>query len=977
MPNLRRLSNAWKRDGSPRRRLKISKTLVQNTLLIVSAVFMAGSIFVLGVFAFVSRDLPDPNALTERNIPETTKIYDRTGEHKLYEIFGSQNRTLVKLQKGFCTPDDSKLETDEHGIPLLSVQATITAEDRNFCKHGGFSVMGLMRAVLFGGSRGGGSTLTQQLVKNAILTNERTLTRKAKELILSIELERRYSKDDIIQIYFNEIPYGSTYYGIEAASQNYYGKHVSDLTLGQIATLAAIPKAPTTYVNNPDLLKARRDYILDGMADQKFITKDQAAEAKKEDTKLNDTVSNIDAPHFVFYVKAQLEDKYGQREVEEGGLKVITSLDWDKQQIAEEEVKKGVEARGKANNFSNAALVAIDPKTGQVLAMVGSKDYFDDTIQGQVNVATRLRQPGSSFKPIVYAKGFDLGYTPNTVLWDVKTQFSTDTGNPYAPNDYDGGERGPIRVRDALQGSLNIPAVQMVYLVGVGRALSFAEQLGYTSFGDRSRFGLSIVLGGAEVRLVEHTNAYAAFAAEGVHHDLASILKVEDAHGNVLEEWKPSDGTKVLEPNVARTITDVLSDNGARAYVFGASSPLQLGDRPVAAKTGTTNDFRDGWTMGYTPSLAAGVWAGNNDNSALKRGSDGVVVAAPIWNAFMKRALAGTPVESFVKPDLKPTGKRMLDGELAGTTVTVDKFTGKLATEFTPPSMRVEKTFAEYHTILKYVDKNDPLGPVPEHPENDPQYNAWEAGVQDWIVRQQTATGIQISNQAAPTEFDDVHIPSNFPSITIESPTSGVVLTERQIDVSVNAFAPRGARRVEFYLDGFYLGADGDLPFELHTRIPNTVTRGFHTLKAVAYDDAENSASDTIGVKIDSDATGSGFDVIDPKNGQVIEKTVPSFAVAVSIENPTDYFSVSVWAKPVGSGSPQLIAIVQDPTSPFISINWPLPDPGDWVLSASAVRKSDNQRIDTAGIVVHVTAPSSGSTTTGGTTTPNPLNPFK
>lgn len=960
-------------------KLKLSKGAWQNILLVVSLLVMGGSLFTLGLFAFVSRDLPDPKQLTERTIPETTKIYDRTGEHLLYAIFNKENRTLVKVQKEFCNPE-ADIEKDEKGIPPFAVQATIAAEDRSFCTHGGFSFKGLLRALVFGGSRGGGSTLTQQLVKNAILSNERTLTRKAKELILSLELERRYEKDEILQIYFNEIPYGSTYYGIEAASQNFFGRHVSDLTLAQAATLAALPQVPTFYINNPDRLRVRRDWILASMAELGFITTEEAEEAKKTDTPLNDRVSNISAPHFVFYVKEQLEAKYGQRQVEEGGLKVITTLDYDKQMIAEEEVKRGVEERGEQYAFNNAALVAEDPRTGQILAMVGSKDYFDDEIHGKVNVTTRARQPGSSFKPIVYAKGFELGYTPSTVLWDVNTVFPSTTG-AYNPHNYDLSERGPIRVREALQGSLNVPAVKLTYLVGVPRALDFAETLGYTTFEDRSRFGLSIVLGGAEVKLVEHVGAYAAFAADGIRMPQASILKVEDAHGTVLEEWKPPEGEKVMEPNVARTLTNVLSDNAARAYVFGANNALTLGTRPAAAKTGTTNDYHDGWTIGYVPSLAAGVWTGNADNAAMKKGADGSKIAAPIWNAFMKRALDATPVETFMGPVLNPTGKRILDGELGGTTVTVDKATGKLATEFTPPSMREERTFAEYHDILHYVDRADPLGPIPADPGRDAQYAAWEAGVADWLARKEIETGIKVTNAAPPTEYDDVHVPGNFPSVTIESPGNGSEISSRSIDVAVNAFAPRGVRRVEFYLDGFFLGSDESEPFSLHASLPSTVGRGFHTLKAVAFDDVENSGSDTVGVHVTSDAEVGGFDLLDPKNGQTIEKTSSSFPVAVTLQDPGDYSSVTVTAKPSGAGSPQPVGTKTFPSSPFITFDWTLPADGDWILTASAVRTRDGARMDTAGIVVHVTTPSGTAIPTplDGTPPPsqNDLNPFK
>ncbi|MBI4713649.1 transglycosylase domain-containing protein, partial [Candidatus Uhrbacteria bacterium] len=599
------------------------KQLVKNLILFAIALGFAGSLFLVGVMAFVSRQLPNPNSLTERSISQTTKIYDRTGEHLLYEIFGSENRTLKKVQEGFCKNTDD-IDTDKNGIPLFALQATIAAEDRSFCKHSGFDIKGIVRAFLenLRGNRVGGSTLTQQLVKNAILSNEKTVTRKIKELMLSIELERRYSKDEILQIYFNEIPYGSTYYGIEAASQNLFKKSVNQLTLAEAATLAALPKAPTTYLNNPDRLLARRDYILNEMKDLGFITEEQLVSAKKEITPVKIQLVNIEAPHFVLYVKEQLEQKFGQQVAEAGGLKVITSLNFDYQKIAEEELEKHVNEKGPGLKFSNAALVAIDPKNGQILSMVGSKDFFDETIDGQVNVATRLRQPGSSFKPIVYSKAFELGYTPNTILWDVLTDFPTVTGT-YTPHNYDLKEHGPVRLRDALQLSLNIPAVKMLYMVGVENALDFATSLGYTSFGDHSAFGLSLVLGGGEVKLLEHVNAYAAFANEGKQFEPISILKIEDSNGETLEEWKQKEGKKVMDENIARTITNVLSDNNARSPVFGLNSPLQLGDRLVAAKTGTTNNNRDAWLLGYTPSLVVGVWAGNNNNTEMTKSAGG------------------------------------------------------------------------------------------------------------------------------------------------------------------------------------------------------------------------------------------------------------------------------------------------------------------------------------------------------------------
>lgn len=931
------------------------REILKNLFLLAVVLGVAGTLFLLGLFAFISRDLPDPNSLTERSISQSTKIFDRTGEHLLYEIFGDENRTLVKVQEGFCH-DDDQLDKDENGIPLFVLQATIAAEDRKFCSHHGFSFTGLLRAVVYRGKKGGGSTLTQQLVKNAILSPERTIIRKIKELIISLELERRYSKDEILQIYFNEIPYGSTYYGIQAASQNYFGKTVDKLTLAEAATLAALPQAPTSYLNDQERLKSRRNWILDGMVEMDFISEEEAESAKVQETSVEVNVTNIKAPHFVFFVKELLEEEYGQRMVEEGGLKVTTSIDFEKQEVAEEAVWEGVEANGDALGFTNASLVAIDPKNGQILAMVGSKDYFDDEIDGMVNVATRLRQPGSSIKPIVYTKAFEMGYTPNTVVWDVKTDFPTATGN-YSPNNYDMKERGPVRLRDALQGSLNIPAVKTLYMVGVENALNFAEDLGYTSFGDRSRFGLAIVLGGGEVKLLEHVNAFATFANDGVRYDPVAILKVEDPEGQVLQEWAENDGYQVMNKNSARMITNVISDNAARTPFFGSNSALSLGGRPVAAKTGTTNDYHDAWTVGYTPSLAVGVWGGNNDNSQMHRGAGGSTVAGPIWNAFMRKVLAGEAVESFITPEIPITGKAVLDGALEQKQVVIDKITGKLATEYTPLKYKEEKLFAQYHSLLHYVDRGDILGSAPSNPDRDPYYAKWESAIETWILAKQEETGIEITQAEAPTEYDDVHVPDNFPAVQINSPRDNSDINDRVMMIEVEAEAKRGVTQVEFYLDGYFLGYDSRLPYSLQATIPNTVERGYHTLKAVAYDDVGNSGSDTIGLRIMSEAAVGGFEIIDPRNGQTIEWATGEneFDVVISLDQPTNYNLVSVFAQPIGIGDRQSIAAKINPESPFLTFTWGLPPSGDWALYAIAEDKNGG-RLETAGIVVHVVA---------------------
>jgi len=547
----------------------------KRTFKILLVLFVLGLIGAVGLVVWASKDLPDPNKLSDRQIAQSTKIYDRTGEHILYEVFEDQKRTLITLEE----------------LPDYLVQGVIATEDTKFYEHHGIRPLSIVRAVVYGLLPGrrveGTSTLTQQLVKNAILTSERRYSRKLKEFILSIRLEQVYTKDQILQIYFNEIPYGSTNYGVESAAQSYFGKSASDLTLAEAATLAGLPQQPSRFLNDLDRLKERRNFVLRRMSEEGYITEAEKSVAQAEPLNLDVSYSNIDAPHFVLYVKEKLVEDYGEQLVDTGGLKVITSLDWEKQQIAEQVIEDVGTPKLEEAGANNTSLVAMDPKTGHILAMVGSKDYYDDSIKGQFNVATLgKRQPGSSFKPIIYAAAFEKGYTPNTILYDVVTNFAS-AGNSYTPKNYDLSEHGPVTMRQALQGSLNIPAVKTLYLVGEKKGVDFAERLGYTTLGEGD-FGLSLVLGGGEVRLLDHVGAYATFANDGVRHTPVSILKIEDNKGEILYEWKQDKGEKVLEKNITDTLSNVLSDDAARAYTFGAGGVLTLPGRPVAAKTGTT-----------------------------------------------------------------------------------------------------------------------------------------------------------------------------------------------------------------------------------------------------------------------------------------------------------------------------------------------------------------------------------------------------
>lgn len=778
---------------------------------------------------WITRDLPDPNRLIDRQIAQSTKILDRTGENILYEVHGDEKRTIVNINE----------------IPDYVKQATIAVEDKDFYKHGGFSFWAIARTavtnVLFG-KKAGASTLTQQFIKNAVLTTEKSYTRKIKELVLAYRMEKKFSKDEILQMYFNEIPYGSTAYGVEAASQKYFGKSVRKISLPEAAILAALPQAPTRYSpfgSHKDELFARQHYILDLMVKQGYISKEQADVSKGVTITFKSSTENITAPHFVMYVKDLLEEKYGIKTVGQGGLKIYTTLDLYKQKAAEEAIQAQAEKNEKNYKATNAALVSLDPKTGQILAMVGSKDYFNDKIDGQVNITTSLRQPGSSMKPIVYASAFMKGYSPNTVLYDVVTNFSNDPAKPYEPRNYNGKENGPVTIRKALAGSLNVPAVKAIYLAGIENVIALAKALGYTSLNDKDRFGLSLVLGGGEVKLLEHTNAYSAFAREGEIHAVTAILKVEDKNGKILEEFKDKK-EKVFEANIARMINDIMSDNSARAYIFGEKNWLVLGNRPVAAKTGTTNDNRDAWTVGYTPSLVTGVWVGNNNNQEMKAGADGSVVAAPIWNAYMKKVLGDTPIEEFKKPEIKLTGKPVLDGNIeGGIKIKIDKASGLLATEKTPANFIEEKTFKQAHDILYYIKKDDPLGDAPQNPADDPQFQLWEDRVQKWAATNSIATS------SPPTEYDNVHILENIPQLKVLSPANKESIINQTLSVAVELSAPRGINRTEYYFDNNLAFMNYSYPFNF-TKDISFLKNGFHSLTVKACDDVDNCSSQNI-----------------------------------------------------------------------------------------------------------------------------------
>jgi len=630
--------------------------------------------FVVGIFfwTIIFEDLPSPQNLITRQVDVSTKIYDRNGT-VLYTIYKDKNRTPLKLEE----------------IPLQVRLATLAIEDAEFYSHPGFSIRGIIRAIIRNIKRGeltGGSTITQQLVKNALLSPEKTLERKAREIVLAFQVEHAFSKDQILEMYLNESSYGGTAYGIQEATRMYFGKDVSKLTLGEAALLAGLPKSPTLYSPfgaNPDLAFTRQKEVLHLMGVNGFITEEQGREAEQEEIRFTENTVDIKAPHFVMYTRGEIENKYGKEVVEKGGLEVITTLDYQIQKLAEKAIKEEIEKLVKLN-VTNAAAVVLNPQTGEILAMVGSYDYFDIDHDGNVNVTTSLRQPGSSIKVINYAYALSHDYTPATIIKDAPVTFLVDGQPPYTPKNYEGGFRGNLTLRSAFAESRNIPAVRVLASYGVKNMMEMGQKMGITSWNDPAKFGLSLTLGGGDVRLIDLARVYATVANYGKRPNLVSTLKVTNYKGKVLDEFackggfqedqlassfndvsaatesslKNSEDNKsncgdeqVLDPRVAFIITDILKDNNARAPSFGTTSMLVIPNhKEVAVKTGTSNDLRDNLTIGYNQKYLVAVWVGNNDNTPMARVASGVTGASPIFNKIMGSLLAQEPNHDWPTP---------------------------------------------------------------------------------------------------------------------------------------------------------------------------------------------------------------------------------------------------------------------------------------------------------------------------------------
>ncbi len=841
-------------------KITISVFMVIVLSLVFTVVASVGS--VAAVYAHYAQQLPPPEMIEVQTAQsfKTTKIYDRTGSKLLYEVFDPRwgNRTVVPIEQ----------------IPEDMINATISIEDQDFYTNPGINIRGIARAIyvdITGQGFQGGSSITSLLVKNVIIHPEeraqRKLDRKIKEYILAVEITRLYSKDQIMEWYLNTVFFGNMAYGVEAAAQAYYGKHVQDLSLAECAMLAALPNAPATYspLVNPEEATIRQHLVLDAMLRQGYITYDEILAAKAEQLHYTAARFDIKAPHFVMYVRQLLEERYGSDLVYQGGLKVYTTLDLDLQRVAEDLARRHIaELQADERNASNAAVVAIRPATGEILVMVGSLDYFDTEIDGQVNVALAQRQPGSSFKMFTYTESLLQGYSPASLVMDVRTTFpDPDYSRPYTPENYDRKFHGPLRFRQALQRSINVAAVRVLSWVGVRNVIDLSHRMGINTL-TRDYYGLSLTLGGGEVRLVDMAYAFGVLANGGYmagqpvpadklrpgyrELDPVAILRVEDANGNVLEEYHSPELKEIVNSQVAYIMTHILSDNVARAPAFGSRSMLWLGnDRPAAAKTGTTTDFRDSWTIGYTPQLCSAVWVGNSDNEPMEHvpGSQG---AAPIWHDFMLAALESEPVIPFVEP---PGLERAV----------VDTTSGLLPTEHSPSTVRevflpgtvptehdsIHQAFPICRTSGKLATVYCPLEEVVER-----VYEIYPPEAADWVRENNIPQ--------PPTEYCDVHGPTPASGdVAITSPRPYAYI-RRIVPIHGNARGPDVQLYRLQYGPGLNPSSWTQIGADHHHKVDNGLLEtwdvrqldGLHTLQLSVVDSDNNYRQATIQVTIDN-----------------------------------------------------------------------------------------------------------------------------
>lgn len=801
-------------------------------------------IFLLFILPILSFGLPSPDKIVRTN-GFSTKILDRNGK-LLYDVYANQNRTPIVIAD----------------VPTYLKQATIAIEDKNFYKHQGFDPIGMLRGFLkifVQGRAEGGSTLTQQLVKNVLLTNDRTIIRKIKEFVLAVQIEKKYNKDQILQMYLNEVPYGGTAWGVGTAAEIYFGKSIKDLTLVECAILAGLPQSPSAYSpysSTPKAYIQRTKDVLRRMQEDGHITKAQetSAVASLPAVQFQVRGSTFKAPHFVQYVQNILEKTYGQASVEQGGLTVTTTLDLDLQEIAQAAVTEEI-AKVEKQHITNGAAIVINPETGEILSMVGSKDFSAKDYDGQVNVTTSLRQPGSSFKPFTYVTAFKKGFSPASILMDVPTTFPGGVGQPdYIPVNYDGKFVGPIQVRYALANSRNIPAVKMLALVGIKDVLETATDMGLTTLPPTAetlkRVGLSLTLGGGEVKLIDMADAYSAFVNKGFRVDPVAILKVTDINGKVLEDNKPQKGNKVLSEEQAFLINSILSDNEARKEVFGLNSLLNIAN--VMVKTGTTNDKRDNWTIGGNANAMVGVWVGNNDNSQMLNVASGVSGASPIWRKIITAATKGKPAVKFEAP----SGINQISVDTVSGYAAHDSFTSRKeyfvrGTEPTLPDpihvlLKVCRSDGKLATPSDIASSNYDYKEFFQFKEEDPTaasggVNKWQEGILNWLGGQSD------SKYHPPTDYCGTSNPLNVDYINPKDQDSNLAST---FTVNFTANSSSAITQADLAVDGKTICTFNNGANYYSCSITESLSNGNHTIQANAMDAANHTSNRIITIAV-------------------------------------------------------------------------------------------------------------------------------
>jgi len=810
-----------------------SKSFWLSFFRVVIILIGIGCLGTIGLFVWYSKDLPSPTKVVRRD-GYSSKVYDRNGQ-VLYDIYDQGKRDPVNFSD----------------IPDYLKKATVAVEDKDFYKHQGFdplTPLRMIKNVFYFGKVTGGSTLTQQLTRTVLLTTDRTITRKIKELILSIQIDGKYSKDEILGMYLNEIPYGGASWGIGPAAEQYFNKSVKELNLAECAILAGLPQLPSVYSpfsKTPTAYINRTQHVLDRMVEDGYITRDLATETMEQvkNYKFSDQNSTMKAPHFVFWIKELLSAKYGEDVVENGGLKITTTLDLDLQNEAQKIMTEEIDKAEKMG-ISNGAALVLDPTNGQVLAMVGSRDYFSTKTDGNFNVVTQaLRQPGSAIKPITYLAAIKKGWTAGSLIMDTPVTFPGTGGQKdYSPQNYNGKFNGPMTLRTALGNSINTTAVKMLANVGVENMLTLANEMGLVTLAptkeNLSRFGLAVTLGGAEVKMIDLAAAYTGFANAGQKMDPVGVLKVEDRNGRVLEEYKPVNGKKVMTPQEAFIISNILSDNSARELTFGAVNGLQISNYQVAVKTGTTNDKRDNWAIGWTPNLLTVAWVGNNDNSPMGKVASGVSGATPIWKRIMVYELPKINKQDFPVPNGivslevdKISGYQSHDGFASKQEYFID---GTQPTVSDPIHLKLKVCKGSFglatpdDVASNNYDSKEYFNFKEADMVSTDGKNRWQEGIDNWISQQ--------------PDKDKYNVPTSYchsgglVNVGIESPghesTVGSIF-----DVRITTNSVMKITEVKLWVDGAEKKVWTERPFEMSLSLSD----GPHTLKVRAVDRDGNS----------------------------------------------------------------------------------------------------------------------------------------